>query len=275
MAHRGRLNVLARTSWASRWTKIFAEFEGIDPSRRRVRGDVKYHLGYSPTTPTAAGKQVHLSLAFNPSHLEAVDPVVEGRVRAKQDRLGGGDRPQQVMPVVLHGDAAFAGQGLVAETLNYVAASPATAPAAPFTWSSTTRSASPPRPTTRRSTPYCTDVAQMLAGADLPRQRRRPRGGRAPRDAPGVEYRQKFHIRRRHRPVLLPQVRPQRRRRAELHPAEDVRAHSGSTAACGRCTPISYAALGRVSPPDGVAVYDECLASWSRDAGREFEGAAG
>ncbi|MFN9941502.1 MAG: thiamine pyrophosphate-dependent enzyme, partial [bacterium] len=80
-------------------------------------GDVKYHLGYSSEYACAGGQKVLLSLAFNPSHLEAVDPVVEGRVRARQDRRGPGG-PAAVMPLLIHGDAAFAGQGVVTETLN-------------------------------------------------------------------------------------------------------------------------------------------------------------
>ena len=78
---------------------------------------MKYHLGYSTDRTTASGTKVHLTLAFNPSHLEWVNPVVEGRVRAKQDRRGDSAR-RRVMPLLIHGDAAFMGQGVVAETLN-------------------------------------------------------------------------------------------------------------------------------------------------------------
>ena len=117
MAHRGRLNVLANVLGKSR-SEIFSEFEGPkDPSAYLNRGDVKYHLGFSSEHLTQAGQKIHLSLAFNPSHLEAVDPVVAGRVRAKQDRAEDESRTRGVA-FVIHGDASFAGQGVVAETLN-------------------------------------------------------------------------------------------------------------------------------------------------------------
>ncbi len=116
MAHRGRLNVLANILGKSP-RQIFAEFEDVDPERMMGRGDVKYHLGYSQDRATTSGKTVHLSLTFNPSHLEFVAPVVTGRVRAKQDRLGDRDGAK-VMGIVIHGDAAFAGQGVVQETFN-------------------------------------------------------------------------------------------------------------------------------------------------------------
>ena len=117
MAHRGRLNVLANTLGKS-YEQIFREFEGdIDPNSREGSGDVKYHLGAEGTHDGANGAQMKLSLASNPSHLEAVDPIVEGMARAKQKLLGDKNR-SLVIPVLLHGDAAFAGQGVVAETLN-------------------------------------------------------------------------------------------------------------------------------------------------------------
>ena len=117
MAHRGRLNVLANTLGKS-YEQIFREFEGdIDPNSREGSGDVKYHLGADGVHQTPAGSFMKLSLASNPSHLEAVDPIVEGMVRAKQKLLSDRNRAF-VIPVLLHGDAAFAGQGVVAETLN-------------------------------------------------------------------------------------------------------------------------------------------------------------
>ncbi|MBX5482407.1 MAG: 2-oxoglutarate dehydrogenase E1 component [Myxococcaceae bacterium] len=117
MAHRGRLNVLTNILGKTP-DEIFSEFEGPkDPKQFLRRGDVKYHMGFSSDVTTASGAKIHLSMAFNPSHLEAVDPVVEGRTRAKQDRSRDGTR-RQVVPVLIHGDAAFAGQGVVAETLN-------------------------------------------------------------------------------------------------------------------------------------------------------------
>jgi len=117
MAHRGRLNVLANVLGKS-YGQIFREFEGeLDPNVPQGSGDVKYHLGASGKHTAPSGATVDLTLAANPSHLEAVDPVVEGIVRAKQDRLGDTVR-EKVLSVLVHGDAAFAGQGVVAETLN-------------------------------------------------------------------------------------------------------------------------------------------------------------
>jgi len=114
MAHRGRLNVLANVV-GKPLHDIFAEFRDT-AIVNAGGGDVKYHLGYSSDRETPDGVLVHLSLSFNPSHLEWIDPVVQGRVRGKQDRYHDGDRIRSV-PVLVHGDAAFAGQGLVAEIL--------------------------------------------------------------------------------------------------------------------------------------------------------------
>ncbi|HET8616535.1 MAG TPA: multifunctional oxoglutarate decarboxylase/oxoglutarate dehydrogenase thiamine pyrophosphate-binding subunit/dihydrolipoyllysine-residue succinyltransferase subunit [Actinomycetales bacterium] len=118
MPHRGRLNVLANLAGKS-YAQIFREFEGTqDPNSVQGSGDVKYHLGTEGTFTSEAGEQTKVYLAANPSHLEAVDPVLEGIVRAKQDRLDLGGDAFTVLPVLIHGDAAFAGQGVVAETLN-------------------------------------------------------------------------------------------------------------------------------------------------------------
>jgi 2-oxoglutarate decarboxylase len=117
MAHRGRLNVLA-TIIGKSYTQIFKEFEGnIDPQTVQGSGDVKYHIGASGRYTNPQGVSMPVSVVSNPSHLESVDPVVEGVVRAKQDAL---NRPEEfgVLPILIHGDAAFAGQGVVAETLN-------------------------------------------------------------------------------------------------------------------------------------------------------------
>jgi 2-oxoglutarate dehydrogenase E1 component len=116
-AHRGRLNVLVNTVGKS-YGQIFREFEGaLDPSSVEGSGDVKYHVGATGTHHAPSGATCTVTLASNPSHLEAVDPVVEGIARAKGDRLDDPER-SQVLPVLVHGDAAFAGQGVVAETLN-------------------------------------------------------------------------------------------------------------------------------------------------------------
>ncbi|MGE5409601.1 MAG: multifunctional oxoglutarate decarboxylase/oxoglutarate dehydrogenase thiamine pyrophosphate-binding subunit/dihydrolipoyllysine-residue succinyltransferase subunit, partial [Clostridiales bacterium] len=117
MAHRGRLNVLANIIGKS-YDKIFAEFEGnIDPDSVHGSGDVKYHLGASGEVKTRNGKTMKVSVASNPSHLEWVNPVVEGIVRAKQQRAKDTER-KRIIPMLLHGDASFAGQGVVAETIN-------------------------------------------------------------------------------------------------------------------------------------------------------------
>jgi 2-oxoglutarate dehydrogenase E1 component len=118
MPHRGRLNVLANIV-GKPYAKIFNEFEGnIDPGTAQGSGDVKYHLGAHGVYRSPAGNEIAVELTANPSHLEAVNPVLEGIVRAKQDILNKGENGFTVLPVLLHGDAAFAGQGVVAETLN-------------------------------------------------------------------------------------------------------------------------------------------------------------
>jgi 2-oxoglutarate dehydrogenase E1 component len=117
MPHRGRLNVLANIVGKS-YAQIFREFEGnLDPRTAHGSGDVKYHLGAEGGFKTPAGETVAVSLQANPSHLEAVNPVLEGVVRAKQDVINKGEDGFTVLPLLLHGDAAFAGQGVVAETL--------------------------------------------------------------------------------------------------------------------------------------------------------------
>lgn len=118
MAHRGRMNVLVNIMGKS-YESIFSEFEDIqDPDSIQGSGDVKYHLGATGKYKTLSGKTIGVSLSSNPSHLEWVNPVVEGIARAKQTRLGDAKSHQKVMPILIHGDAAFAGQGVVAETLN-------------------------------------------------------------------------------------------------------------------------------------------------------------
>ena len=116
MAHRGRLNVLANIMGKSP-QRIFREFADMDPELHVGRGDVKYHLGHSTDYQAANGRNVHLTLCFNPSHLEFVNPVALGRMRARQDRSGDQAR-QQGMVIQIHGDAAFAGEGIIQETLN-------------------------------------------------------------------------------------------------------------------------------------------------------------
>lgn len=159
MAHRGRLNVLANTIGMP-LVKILSEFEGNDPDSIQGSGDVKYHLGARGEHTSLNGNKIEVEVAPNPSHLEAVNPVVEGIVRAMQERRGDENR-EQFIPILIHGDAAFAGQGIVAETLNlsqlqgyrtggtvHVIINNQIG----FTTS----------PDDARSTPYCTDVARMV-----------------------------------------------------------------------------------------------------------------
>ena len=160
MAHRGRLNVLANIV-GKKYSQIFREFEGnIDPRTVQGSGDVKYHLGAEGEFEAGSGDTIKVSVAANPSHLEAVDPVLEGIARAKQDVLDRG-AAYPVLPLLVHGDAAFAGQGVVAETLNlsqlrgyrtggtiHVVVNNQVG----FTTS----------PGSSRSSLYCTDVARMV-----------------------------------------------------------------------------------------------------------------
>ena len=117
MSHRGRLNVMAHVAKRPP-QEIFAGFEDVDPRSVLGSGDVKYHMGATGEYQTRNGGKVHIHLVSNPSHLEAVDPVTVGRTRAKQDRTGEGGR-EKYLPLLVHGDAAFAGQGVLAETMNY------------------------------------------------------------------------------------------------------------------------------------------------------------
>ncbi len=160
MAHRGRLNVLTNIVGKD-YEDLFKEFEGyIDPDSTQGSGDVKYHLGQEGTFTGRRGHTIPIELAANPSHLETVDPIVEGMVRAKQDLI---DDPEafSVLPILLHGDAAFAGQGVVAETLNCSTIKGYRVGGTihliinnqlGFTTS----------PDSARSSEYCTDVAKMI-----------------------------------------------------------------------------------------------------------------
>src|SRR5450432_1854611 len=116
MSHRGRLNVITHVAKRPP-EEVFAGFEDVDPRSVLGGGDVKYHMGATGEYVTRSGTKIHIHLVSNPSHLEAVDPVTVGRTRAKQDRAGQAGRAKY-LPLLVHGDAAFAGQGVVAETLN-------------------------------------------------------------------------------------------------------------------------------------------------------------
>jgi len=117
MSHRGRLNVIVQVAKRSP-EEVFGGFEDVDPRSVLGGGDVKYHMGATGEYVTRTGARVHIHLVSNPSHLEAVDPVTVGRTRAKQDRIGESGKANH-LPLLVHGDAAFAGQGIVAETLNF------------------------------------------------------------------------------------------------------------------------------------------------------------
>jgi 2-oxoglutarate dehydrogenase E1 component len=117
MSHRGRLNVITHVAKRSP-EEVFAGFEDVDPRSVLGGGDVKYHMGATGQYLTRSGAHIHIHLVSNPSHLEAVDPVTVGRTRAKQERAGR-DGSKQFVPLLVHGDGAFAGQGVFAETLNY------------------------------------------------------------------------------------------------------------------------------------------------------------
>ncbi|MEW4529068.1 MAG: 2-oxoglutarate dehydrogenase E1 component [Maioricimonas sp. JB045] len=159
MAHRGRLNVLANIMGKSP-REIFREFDDADPHLHVGRGDVKYHLGYSSDWRTSQGHRVHLSLCFNPSHLEFVNPVAMGRVRAKQDRFGDFSRDRGAV-ILIHGDAAFAGEGVVQETLNMSQLDGYHIGGTVHIIVNNQLGFTTP-PNEGRSTTYCTDVAKML-----------------------------------------------------------------------------------------------------------------
>tara|TARA_R110001599_G_scaffold64023_3_gene178456 strand:- start:24143 stop:27001 length:2859 start_codon:yes stop_codon:yes gene_type:complete len=159
MAHRGRLNVLVNILGKTP-QELFAEFEGKH-GEELTSGDVKYHQGFSSDISTLGGP-VHLSLAFNPSHLEIVNPVVEGSVRARIERRGTNDPSQQVLPILIHGDAAFAGQGVVMETLNLAQTRGYGTGGTVHIIINNQIGFTTSDPRDSRSTLYCTDVAKMI-----------------------------------------------------------------------------------------------------------------
>jgi 2-oxoglutarate dehydrogenase E1 component len=158
MAHRGRLNVLAHTV-GKPYEIILSEFLG-NAAATEGEGDVKYHLGYSHDRQTASGKMIHVSLSANPSHLELVNPVIEGMVRAKQERLGDVDH-SRVVPILIHGEAAFTGQGSVPETLG-LSELPAYRTGGTIHVIVNNQIGFTAPPTQTRFTPYPTDVAKMI-----------------------------------------------------------------------------------------------------------------
>lgn len=158
MAHRGRLNVLTNVV-RKPVESIFCEFSGVGGEMTGFSGDVKYHLGMSYVRPTPSGKSVNLSLVANPSHLEAVDPVVLGKTRALQFFLGDSSK---AMPLLIHGDAAFAGQGIVYETLGLIDL-PSYSTDGTIHVIVNNQIGFTTDPRFSRSTPYCSDLAKTIA----------------------------------------------------------------------------------------------------------------
>ncbi len=160
MAHRGRLNVLANIMRKS-YELIFEEFtENYIPDSVFGDGDVKYHLGYESSLKTSSGENVEVRLASNPSHLEAVNPVVEGSARARQRLRGDTDR-KVVLPLLIHGDSAFSGQGIVAETLNF-SQLPGYRTGGTIHLVINNQIGFTTKPSEARSSRYCTDIAKMI-----------------------------------------------------------------------------------------------------------------
>jgi 2-oxoglutarate dehydrogenase E1 component len=188
MAHRGRLNVLVNTLGKPP-ALVVREFQDVKGATQGS-GDVKYHLGYSSDQVTLDGHVVHVSVTPNPSHLEAVNAVVEGRVRAKQDRTGDHDRALSI-PVLIHGDAAFAGQGSVAEVLN-LSELPGYRTGGTIHVIVNNQIGFTTPPHEQRSTPYATDVARMLGVPILHVNGEAPRAVAAAVEL-AVEWRQRFH----------------------------------------------------------------------------------
>ncbi len=236
MSHRGRLNVLANIVGKS-YEQIFKDFEGIpDPTAVQGSGDVKYHLGQAGKFHSRAGKEIPVEVAANPSHLEAVDPVVEGMVRARQDQI---NDPEgfSVLPILMHGDAAFAGQGVVAETLNmsdikgYRVGGTIHIIVNNQIGFTTT-------PEAARSGFYASDVGKIVQAPIFHVNGDDPEACvRVARLA--YAYRQRFHKDVVDRPRLLPPARAQRGRRSQLHAAADVRQD--------RRPPVGAQALHRVA----------------------------
>jgi 2-oxoglutarate dehydrogenase E1 component len=161
MAHRGRLNVLCSVMRKS-FDQLFEQFsENYIPDAVGGDGDVKYHLGYESILTTTSGEKVEVRLTANPSHLEIVDPVVEGKARARQRMRGDSDDRRRVMALLIHGDAAVAGQGIVAETLNF-SQLPGYRTGGTVHFVINNQIGFTTDPQDARSTRYCTDVAKMI-----------------------------------------------------------------------------------------------------------------
>jgi 2-oxoglutarate dehydrogenase E1 component len=258
MAHRGRLNVLTHVL-RKPYSMMLAGFQsaqaapGVDARQNsdEPSGDVKYHMGWRDEREIA-GHRVRLSLAPNPSHLEFVNPVVVGMTRAAQDETHAGGEPpvfpERALAVLIHGDAAFPGQGVVPETFN-MACLPGYRSAARSTSSPTTRSASPPTrsrrapPATRATWPRASRCRWCTSTPTTPRRASPSRGWRT--TGAGSSLPQGL----RDRPGGLPPLGPQRGRRAALHAAGDVRRHPRTPTVREICPPAG--GRGRRHPGGG------------------------
>ena len=221
MAHRGRLNVLANFLKKS-LEVIFTEFStNYVPELVAGDGDVKYHLGYRTIRKLASGAEVEIRLAANPSHLEAVDPVVEGIARARQRIRGDIEHRRKVLPLLIHGDAAFAGQGIVAETLNM-------SQLHGYSTGGTVHVVVNNQigfttlPEDARSSMYATDIAKMIEAPIFHVNGDDPIAVRFVAET-ALDFRQDVWARRRDRHVLLSPLRTQRGRRTPLHSARSLR----------------------------------------------------
>lgn len=188
MPHRGRLTVLAYVL-GKPMGDIFAEFEDATPATVYGAGDVKYHLGHQGTYRNSAGNEIAVSVACNPSHLEAINPVVQGMVRAKQDKNFRGDR-RAVLPLLLHGDAAVVGQGMVAETFNLAYINGYSA-GGTLHIVVNNQVGFTTNPEEYRSTPYCTEIAKAIQAPVLHVNSEDPEACCWAMDL-ALEYRQQF-----------------------------------------------------------------------------------
>ena len=191
MAHRGRLNVLANILKKS-YSEIFSEFEeGYIPNSFEGSGDVKYHKGFFSEVETSDGKRVSISLPANPSHLEAVDPVVEGQVRAKQTKKNDLEHQKKVIPILIHGDAALSGQGVVYETMQF-GKLPGYCTGGTIHIVINNQIGFTTLPKESRSTLYCTDIALAFGSPVFHVNAEDPEGCIYATNL-AVELRQKFH----------------------------------------------------------------------------------
>ena len=245
MAHRGRLNALAHVL-NKPYEVILSEFEETNlPPDTEGDGDVKYHLGYGNTRSLASGKKVKVSLLPNPSHLELIDPIQQGIVRCQQEIAGDKDRTR-VVPVTIHGDASFTGQGIIPETLNLSELSGfRTGGTIHVIVNNQVGFTTAPRQ--GRFTPYPTDVAKMIQAPIFHVNGDDPEAvvwaGQVGDRVPAA-----VQVRRVHRHVVLPPARPQRDRRAGVHPAGHVPPDQGPQDRSRQAVPGEAAGRGQGRP---------------------------